>query len=263
MRKGIGKVWGHTTQLGNLTLPQQRGFSLGPISWADNVDVSTKESQRPNAGALVTARTVKGASTYTVDLSWNEVDWMHMGFEKNEFPKTGADVPIPTVLSTSVPTTAPYEITNAFFTDANDALYGIFAIVVQSGAWGQTGGLIRGTTTPAAGEVVLDDANTKLVFNAAQAGAPIDIPIFATKNTIQYYGGAGTAVKYGTFELWGEIYIGELATNIWRHYPQLEIVNEPSVEVNDGVPETTMTLSASFPAGWEKPYVEYNLDTAT
>jgi len=263
MFQGLGKIFGHTTQLGDLTNAQQRAFVLGPISWADNVESNQKESQRFVAGELKTKRTVKGSSSYTVDISWNEQDWMHLGFAKNEFPKSGSNVAIPTVLSIKVPTSSPYEITNAFFTTQNDADYGVFAVVTESGAWGQTGGLIRTASTPNAGEVQLDAPNTKLVFNAAQAGAPVDIPIWATKATIDYYGGSGTATTFGTFQLWGEIYVPSIASGLVRHYPELSIASEPSVTIDNNVPTVTVTCSAGIPTGWEKPYAEYNLDTAT
>lgn len=263
MFQGLGKVWAKTTQLGDLTNAQQRAFTLGPISWSDNVDSSQKESQTFIAGELKTKRTVKGSSSYTLDLAFNEVNWGGLGFAKNEFPKTGTDVPLPSVLSVTVPTTAPYEITNAFFTGQNDTDYGIYAIVTDAGSWGQPGGLIRSAGVPNPGEVQLDTANTKLVFNSAQAGAKLDIPIFATAATIEYYGGPGTATQYGVFELWGEIYVPSISQGIIRHYPELEIASEPSVTIDNNVPTITVTCSAGIPTGWEKPYAEYNKSTAT
>jgi hypothetical protein len=262
MFKGIGKIFLRTTQLGDLSKPVQRAAVLAGISWADNVESTQKESQRFIEGELKTVRTVKGSSTYSLEISFNELDWMHMGFAKNEFPKTGSNVALPSILSANVPSASPYEISNAFFTAANDTTYGIYAVVTADGAWGPSGGLIRGATTPASGEVVLDAANTKLVFHEDQAGAPVDIPIFATKSSIEFYGGPGVATKFGVFELWGQIFVPSIAAGIWRRYPQVEIVSEPSVTIDNNVPTVTVQCSAGIPTGWEKPYAEYNLNTA-
>jgi hypothetical protein len=263
MPQGLGKIFGRTTQLGNGSRPQQRGFFLGPISWADSSESEEQETNRFINGEYKTKRKIKGATTYGLQISWNEQDWFHMGFGRNEFPKTGSNVPLPSIISTTVPATAPYEISNAFFTTANDTTYGIYAFVSEEGAWGQPGSLVRGTTTPSAGQVVLDAANTKLVFNAAQAGAPIDIPIMATATSIQYYGGPGTATKFGIFELWAEVYLAGISQKVIRHYPLCELISDAALTIDNSIQTVQLDLSVGIPNGWEKPYAEYNLATMT
>ncbi|MEO1208606.1 MAG: hypothetical protein AAFX78_03605 [Cyanobacteria bacterium J06638_20] len=262
MAQGLGKIFGKTTQLGDLTPGAQRGFYLGPISWADSSESDEQETNRFVDGEYVTKRKLKGATTYGLTIGWNEQDWFHMGFARNQFPKTGSNIALPGTLSTTVPLTSPYEIVNPFFTDANDGLYGVLPFVTEEGAWGQPGSFTRASSAPGAGEVQLDNAGTKLVFNAAQAGAPIDVPIFGTKTSIEYYGGPGVSVKFGEFELWAEVYLGGISQKVLRHYPKCEIISDAALTVNDSINEVTIEISPGLPAGWERPFAEYNMATA-
>jgi hypothetical protein len=261
MPQGLGKIYGRTTQLGNLTKPQQRGFFLGPIAWSDTSESEEQETNRFIAGEYKTKRKLKGATTFGLQISWNEQDWFHMGFARNEFPKTAASVPLPSILSTTVPLTAPYEIVNPFFTTANDDLYGVLPFVTEEGAWGQPGSLVRSSGAPSAGQVQLDNTGTKLIFHSSQAGAPIDIPIFATASSVQYYGGPGTAVKFGQFELWAEVYLAGISQKVIRHYPQCELISDAAMTIDNTIQTVQVDLSVAIPSGWEKPYAEYNLAT--
>ena len=262
MPQGLGKIYGLTSQLGDLTKAQQRGFYLGPISWNDTSESEEQETNRFVDGEYKTKRKLKGATTYGLTIGWNEQDWFHLGFARNTFPKVAAYVALPSHLVTKVPETAPYEITNAYFTDANPALYVIHPFITQEGAWGQPGGFNQAGGAPAAGEMQLDNANTKLIFNAAQAGAPIFIPIFATKTSCEMIGGPGVAVKFGQFELWAEVYKAGVSQKIIRHYPQCEIISESDITINNSINEVTIDLSVGLPSGWSLPYAEYNLATA-
>jgi hypothetical protein len=238
-------------------------FSLGPISWADTAETEEQQTNRFRGGEYITKRKLKGATVYGLQISWNEQDWFHMGFARNEFPKTGTNVPLPTVLQLNVPAQAPYEIVNPFFTEASDTLYGIYAFVPEEGIWGQPQSLLRSDGVPTPGQMQLVDADTKLVFNVAQAGAPLDIPIWATEATIQYYGGPGVAAKFGIFEMWAEVYLAGISTNVLRHYPLCEIISDAPLTIDNSVQAVQLNIAVGVPSGWQKPYAEYNMATIT
>ncbi|MEM9118514.1 MAG: hypothetical protein AAGD09_11595 [Cyanobacteria bacterium P01_F01_bin.56] len=264
MPQGLGKIFGQTTELGDLSKEVQRGFYLGPISWNDTSESEEQETNRFFEGEYKTKRKLKGATSYGLTIGWNEQDWFHMAFARNQFPKEAANVALPSHLTTRVPLTAPYEIVNPYLTDANNALYGIHPFITEEGAWGQPGGFTPASSAPNAGEVQLDNAGTKLVFNAAQAGAPLYIPVFTTYSTVQMIGGPGAAVKFGKFELWAEVYKAGVSQKILRHYPEVEIISESDITINNSINEVTIDLSVTIPSTHTNglPYAEYNMGTA-
>lgn len=264
MYKGVGDPWIRTTDKTGSAANNQRMMVLGLLSFAVNAESNTKESSKFNSnGELVTASKVKGSTSYTLQLSMNEIDWGLEGFLAGQFPRTATNVPIPSLTYDDVPTAAAYEITDSYVTAANDDE--ITVVITESGTWGQAGQTLTHAATPAspgAGEVGVDVTNGKLIFNAAQAGAPIAYPKFTTYTSVQDVGGPSGADTWGRFQFWGKIFVPSISNGEILYIPDAEIASEPSWTIDDGVPTVTIDCSMNTPTGWNKPYRKFNMSTA-
>ena len=92
----------------------------------------------------------------------------------------------------TIPTSGAAEITDA---DIATAL-GVQAVVVESGSWGNSGALtLIASGSPAAGQYRVDATNSKILFNAAQAGATIAYPLIKNYTTLRTIGKESTAAR--------------------------------------------------------------------
>jgi hypothetical protein len=261
MFKGIGDPWVRTTAFSGTAANDQKMLVLGLLSFELTSESTSKESQKFNSsGELVTATTVKGSTSYTFTLSYNEIDWGNLGFALNQFPRTASSVPIPTLKYGTVPTSPAYTIADTSVVTAN--LTSMSVVITQSGAWGQAGQTLTvAGGAPSAGQVQL--ANNLLTFNAAQAGAPVAYTAFATATSVQDLGGPSGASLWGEFEFWGTIFIPSLSQGTKIHIPKATISEDPTITIDDAVPTVSVVCGLSTPSGWNKPFRILNLNTLT
>ncbi|MGL4617876.1 MAG: hypothetical protein ACRCZS_02280 [Chroococcidiopsis sp.] len=100
----------------------------------------------------------------------------------------------------SVPKVTPFEITD---TDIGASL-GMQAHVTDRGAWGEAGNLtLIPTGAPATGQFRVDSTNNKLIFNAAQAGAPIAYTLIKNYASLQTLGKEQGAAQLNTIAFEG------------------------------------------------------------
>lgn len=225
----------------------------------------TQSARRYNtAGKLVVSDSYNTNEEYTLTLTQEVTDSLHLGLAMGEIPETTASIGYYAYIEATVPTTSPYEIsvatliTTALGNDT-DVLVSMFASGTWNGAsTGQTQlNLIESTGgTPASGEF---DVNTttvgseKIVFNAAQAGAPVIISYRKTatnKLTIGYEQGAAKI---------GSLYFS--AKLISDEYPNGAILICPSVSKSSGfayatadVPTVENTFTIGTAAGFTNPF---------
>lgn len=267
MLKGIGDPWIRTTDKTGSAANNQKMLVLGLLSFELAAESESKESQKFNSqGELVTATTVKGGTSYSLNLTYNDVDWGSLAFAAGQFPRnySAANVDIPALTYATVPSSSPYEIDDAYVTATTDD--DITVVITET-----SGGLPAGTTlthaataaTPGAGEVGVDGVNNKLVFNAAQAGAKIAYPKFTAYSAVQDIGGPTGADTWGTFEFYGKVFIPSISAGTIIYFPSVTISTEPTITVDDGVPELAIECGLSTPSGWDKPYRLINLDEVT
>jgi len=257
MFKGIGDPWIRTTAFSGTTANAQRMMVLGLLSFELTAESESKESQKFNSeGTLVTASRVKGSTSYSFTLSYNEIDWGNLGFALNQFPRSASAVTIPTLKYGTVPAAAPYTITDADISDTN-----VSVVITKSGAWGQAGqALVVGGN--GSGSVAV--SGTTLTFNAAQAGASVAYLAYASSSyNAQDYGGPTGGATWGSFEFWGTIFIPTLTSGTKIYIPEASISEDPTITIDDGVPTVEVVCGMNTPAGWDKPFRILNLDTAT
>lgn len=257
MFKGIGDPWIRTTAFSGTSPNDQRMMVLGLLSFELTAESNSKESQKFNSeGTLVTASKVKGSTSYSFTLSYNEIDWGNLGFALNQFPRSATAATIPTLKYGTVPTTAPYTITDTGISATN-----VSVVITKSGTWGQAG---QALTVGGTGAGTVAVSSTTLTFNAAQAGASVAYLAYASSTfNAQDYGGPTGGKTWGKFEFWGTIFIPSLTSGTKIYIPEASISEDPTITIDDGVPTVEVVCGMTTPSGWDKPFRIFNLDTAT
>ena len=259
MLRGIGDTQVTTLDLGTSAADQvMQELCLFEFSFASEVATLTAECYQK--GIRKTKATAEGTVTDTLTLRLQYNDWASLGFTLDAFPKTEASVNIPILKFGTVPTSAPYEITDADITTAGDD--NVKSYVSEVGTWGQPGSLTKAASAGTAGPREADVQVGKIVYNAAQAGAPITYTVLKEYTSIQAYGGPGDQTKYGDLAFRGQVYSTE-QTDPWPiYFPQIQRNGRPSLAFAGDVPILEIPFLAITPSGWDVPYQILNPDTA-
>ncbi len=260
MLSGIGDTYVKTTGLaGGATAQRMIPLYLSQFEFAQEAE--NKEAKGFVAGKLVTKSTGESTVTSTLKISTQYVDWQQLGLTLDQFSRTFTNEKMPVQKVANVPSTAPYEITDALITAENNN--DIFVTISEASTAGQPRSLPRATTpaSPAVGQVGVDTTNNKLIFNAAQAGAPIVYTVPSTLTSVEGYGGSGTLPRIGNLEFYGKIYSPTAMQGMHVYFPQLQRKSRPTITIADDVPTLEIEFGAIAPAGWEEPYKILNLNT--
>lgn len=151
----------------NSTLPEF--YHIEPVQFKINSDSKKVESKKQVDGKVVRAGSKILEEEYTLVMTIEAASYtaMQIAFGRKS---AKVDAVLPEVRYKTVPLTGAFEFVD---TDLGAAL-SVQAFVTESGAWGDEGQLtLLATGTPATGQFKVDSVTNKLIFAAAQAGAPI------------------------------------------------------------------------------------------
>jgi hypothetical protein len=259
MFKGLGDPWIRTTAFSGTAPADQRMLPLGLLSFELTAESESKQSQKFNSqGELVTASNVKGSTDYSFTLSYNEIDWGHLGFALNQFPRTATSVAIPQLRFASVPAAGPYVVNDAALVSGNIA--DVSVTITEASDAGEAGQWLEPVAgAPGAGEVQV--AVGSLTFNAAQAGATIAYPVYTTYASAQDLGGPSGGLAWGEFEFWGKVIVPSISQGLIIHIPKATIAEDPTITIDDSVPTVSVVCGMGVPTGWDKPFRIVNLNT--
>lgn len=265
MFKGIANVWARTRNLGSGAPEEQYMLAPEMYSFSYNPNSSEKIARAFTADAVLANRSsVEGSRDDSLTLTFEEQTWGQLGFVYNERSKASGAIDLPNLEFTTVPATAPYEISiSAWYSAGYEDL--IFAQTTERGVWGEVGVLTRVAGAPTAGKYQVNTAtpgSEKLVFHSSQAGAPIAYTKLTNYGTGGLsYGGPGASLPWGRFEVWGTIVLPTHQDGIRIYFPQAFITTTPEITLDDGVPQLAVTAKLGTPAGWGKPYWMFNVDS--
>jgi hypothetical protein len=129
-------------------------------------------SEKFVAGKKVTAGSLLDGEKYKLKVGIQAASFTALAWAQGEVTKTTSSISLPEVREARVPSIAPFEIVDA-------------DLATSAGAWAFQvdpidTALVISVGAPAAGGFQVDAANTKLVFNSAQAGAAIAYRVFKT-----------------------------------------------------------------------------------
>ncbi|MEL7315439.1 MAG: hypothetical protein AAFN08_10835 [Cyanobacteria bacterium J06559_3] len=262
MLSGLGDCYAQTLNLSGGEVAQ-RLIELFLFDFTFTSESENREAKGYVKGVRKTKSSAESEVTDTLTLSTQYTDWAQLGFALNEFPKTQTNVILPLLKQATVPASAAFEIADAAITAGN--LNYIKAYVNAFGTWGQPESLIHtadASTAPAsASEVQVDTTNNKLVLHADRANAPISYSVPTNYTSIQAYGGAGTATKYGKISFLGKLHTPESTDNWVIYFPSLSRKSRPNIDLSEDVPTLSVEFAAETPSGWEQPFETFNLDT--
>lgn len=260
MLAGVGELGIFTLDQTTKTLGQEIFFPGQFFNFSYEGEAESKEAKAWVAGRRKTVSSAVGDETYTLTLSFQYLDWLHLGFAYDEIPKTSSNVTIPIIKSATIPTSTPYEIVDADITVENST--SIKAYIPQRGSWGEAGYRKRVGAAPAAKEFQVDTANDKLVFHSSDAGAVVQYSILKTYSTIDSIGYESEADSFGKLSFLGKGYGPEFPNGIIIYLPSITRSSIVSMTTDD-VPEFEIQFSVNVPPGKRTPHQFFNLASAT
>lgn len=174
----------------NPTIPQFRFTE--PLSIKINSNSSEVVSYKMVDGRKVVAGAKQLLQENTAVIQVEAASWEAMEIAFGLESATSASLDLWEMRTKTIPTTGAAEIVDA---DIATAL-GVQAVVVENGSWGKSGALtLLATGAPAAGQFKVDAVTSKIIFNAAQAGATIAYPIIKNYTSLRTIGKESTAAR--------------------------------------------------------------------
>jgi hypothetical protein len=252
MLSGVGQLAIVTRSLDSTSLGQNIFFPGQFFKFDYNIESQVKEAKAWVNGRQMTVSSAIGSETYTLALSFQYLDWSHLGFAYDEIPQQSSNVKLPITKSVILPTTGPFEITDTDISSANANT--IKAYVSQRGSWGEAGyrtSISTGLPTP--GQFIVDTTNKKITFNANDGGAPIQYIIEKTFASLPSIGYEASANGYGSLSFVGKGYGPEFPNGIYINIPSLTRKKSPSL-TTENVPEFQMEFGANVVPGKRSPH---------
>jgi len=252
MLSGVGRLAVVTRDLTASTLGQNFFFPGLFFNFEYNLESQVKEAKAWIGGKKMIVSSGIGEETYTLPLSFQYLDWMHLGFAYNEIPQQSSNVSLPILKDSTIPTVSPFEVADSSIASTNAG--SIMGYVTKRGAWGEAGyRKLASSTTPSMGEFAVDATAKKLIFHSSDAGAPFSYLINKTYSSLPSIGYESEATNFGSLSFIGRGYGPEFPQGIFIYIPQINRIKAPSMKTGD-VPEFQMEFACATPAGKRVPH---------
>jgi hypothetical protein len=261
MLSGVGELGIFTLNQASKTLGQEIFFPGQFFNFVYAGESQKKEAKAWVAGRRKTVSSAVGDESYTLTLSFQYLDWNHLGFAYDELPQTSSNVVLPITKSATIPSSSPYEIVDADITVGNAT--SIKAYASQRGSWGEAGHRKRVTGSPAAKQFQVDTTNDKLIFHSSDAGATVQYSIAKTYSSIDSIGYESAADDWGKLSFLGKGYGPEFPNGIIIYLPSITRASIVSMDTSQDVPEFSIEFTGNVPAGKRTPHQYFNLASAT
>ena len=204
---------------------------------------TTSSAQVYRAGTQTDEETYRGKTENSLKLKTQISNWAMTGLGFNEIQKVLSSFTVPAARRVKVPA-------NGIILDST-ILAGaiVFAATEQFGAWGQPGPIAMSSLTVAAGSVTLP-----IMF----AGSTVTLLFNRVMTSAKAYGGPGSTVKYGEFELIAYVY-----DNIPDGKDGDTLIYLPSITRKNSDTKISFTGKLieyetewvpAIPPGWSKPH---------
>ncbi len=238
------------------TLP--KFLHVEPLEFSLEATSSKLQAKKYVDGVKTIAASRIGEFLYTLKLGIEAASWTSMQFALGELAGTTASVNLPEVRYATVPLVTPFEIADTDLVAATGAQ----VFVADSGTWGEEGALtlLVGAGAPATGQFKVDISGTgKLVFNAAQAGAPIAYRIVKTYTSLASIGQEQVATLLDSMSFSGIAYSDKEYYKII--IPKMQRVSVPSLNLSD-VTKLEVEFDLQTPQGYRKPFQIFKMPSS-
>lgn len=263
MLSGVGELGIFTIDQSTKTLGQEIFFPGLFFNFIYAGEAESKKAKAWIGGKRRNVASAVGEEAYTLTLSFQYLDWFHLGFAYDELPQRSTDIQLPITKTATVPTTAPYEITDNDISSANAANIKVY--MPARGTWGEAGfrKQVTGATAVAAKQFKVDTTNKKISFHSSDAGATIQYVIITSYASMETIGYENTADAFGKLSFVGKGYGPEFPDGIMIYLPNITRSTIPSMDTSQDVPEFSIEFDANVPPGKRTPHQYFNLATAT
>ncbi len=261
MLSGVGELGIFTLDQTSKTLGQEIFFPGQFFNFVYAGESQKKEAKAWVGGRRKTVSSAVGDESYTLTLSFQYLDWNHLGFAYDELPQTSSNVVLPITKSAVIPSASAYEIEDDDIVSGNAS--SVKAYIPQRGSWGEAGHRERVGSAPSAGQFQADGTNNKLIFNIADAGATVQYTVAKTYTTIDSIGYEATADDWGKLSFLGKGYGPEFPNGIIIYLPSITRASIVSMDTSQDVPEFSIEFTGNVPAGRRTPHQYFNLASAT
>lgn len=166
-------------------LTQEKLLPMEPMEFEITGESTQLESTKYVDGTKVTAGVANDSTTYTMKIGIEAIDWLAIQFAFGELAGVTPSAALPELRYGTIPASVAYEFEDLEIDDE------VIQVTLNAkGAWGEPRPLTRitGMGAPTTGQFKVDVPNTKLLFNAAQAGAPFAYRIYKTYTDIDSIG---------------------------------------------------------------------------
>ncbi len=211
-------------------------------------DSTPLEAKAQKKGIKKTVASAIGEVTSTLTLSTQLIRWSPLGFFFNQFSVSVGSVSIPVLKGGTVPSSAPYEVSDADITTSNDEGVYVYLYDGDESTYLKTVAIAPANAT----EVQVDGTNGKLIFHSSAAGKKFAYTLPVTETNVKRIGGA-RGDQYGTIEFWGTVYGPEYRI----HFPSLDFKSTPSIELTGDVATLSVEFSANVVDGDDEPFRLY------
>lgn len=241
---GVGDLWVKT--LVAPSLPAQNIIiPLDLFEFELTADSSSIEGKAQKKGVKKIIGSAIGEVDYNLKLSGQLARWDQIGFFLGQLSKTASSISLPVLKSATVPSSSPYEITDAAITTGTAAGVYVYLLDGEASTYIKTGG------SAASGVAQVDGSGGKLVFHSSAAGKSVVYTVPVAETNQAYYGGDNDNTL-GNFELWGTVYGPE--HKIW--VKNLTIKTKPSLSfTGSDVATLEIEATANVTGSDIEPYV--------
>ncbi|MBD2628488.1 hypothetical protein [Trichormus variabilis] len=260
MLSGVGELGIFTLDQATKALGQDIFFPGLFYNFVYAGEAQSKKAKAWISGKRKNVSSAVGEETQTLKLSFQYLDWFHLGFAYDELPQTSNDVQLPIIKTVTVPSTTPYEVADNDITTGNAA--NLKAYLPARGAWGEAGYRKRVTAAPAAKQFQVDTTNKKLIFHNSDAGATVQYAIMKTYASIDSIGYENSADSFGKLSFLGKGYGPEFPNGIMIYLPNITRSSIVSMDTSSDVPEFSIDFDANVPPGKRTPHQYFNLASA-
>lgn len=231
-------------------------FPVSPMRFVITSSSDSVESLRFEGGILVTAGRLQKGASYQLEIEIQATSWLAMQFAFTEYEQIVNPQDISLIKYGKVPSTAPYEVAAP---DISTALVAVTVTEdVGSGATLIKQGQRNIATTPATpgvGEVGVDIAAKKLIFNAKDAGAPFGYRYLKNYTGIRSLGAGPNPVRPTSFSFSGIGYLGD--DRVMIRIPTISASSLPDFGFTGDVGSWVCQYGIIPPAGQTLPFEAY------
>ena len=193
-----------------------------------------------------TLRVIQTAVTWTLGITMKDLDWESIQILMQTFDQLTVSYPEDETFSGRVPSTAPFEYTNADLITAAATVTNTHVSIGERGTWGEIGPLNVVAAAPAdSTEVQLDTTTGKLIFHADQAGMPWKAKTVVNRANIRTIGYESGGLALDTLGFTGIIVTDATKTpnGIRMKVPKMESDGNVTFTMGDTTPEFQLTFT--------------------